>query len=149
MNGPRALLAAAALLVACAEGDGSRTGRTAETRDTPAVAASPAPVPADSGAADRVAAHGTEPFWAVSIDASGVAYRTPEDTAGVRFPPARRRTAGNIVAYRSERATGEPRSIEVRLRSGPCSNGMSEIQYPLTAEVHLMGDTLRGCAERR
>ncbi|MBI1723895.1 MAG: hypothetical protein HYR48_08315 [Gemmatimonadetes bacterium] len=149
MNCGRALLAAALLFVACAVGDGSRTGRTAETADTSAVAASPAPVPPVTGAADRVAAHGTEPFWAVSIDASGVVYRTPEDTAGVRFPPAGRRTAGDIVAYRSERATGEPRSIEVRLGPGACSNGMSEIRYPLTAEVHLMGDTLHGCAERR
>ena len=37
--------------------------------------------------AEPLRALGTEPFWSLDIDSTGLRFRTPEDTSGMRFPP--------------------------------------------------------------
>ena len=36
--------------------------------------------------------------------------------------------------------------MTVTLYVSECSDGMSDLRYPMTAEVALAGETLRGCA---
>ena len=113
---------------------------------SPAVAASRPAIPETTGAKPSVVAHGTEPFWGVTVADSGIVYASPE-VEGIVFPPAAPQTEGDETVYRSQRAGAEPRRIEVRLRARPCNNGMAERDFPVTAVVTLGDLRLTGCAE--
>src|ERR1044071_4582609 len=117
-----------------------------------AVDCSPRDVPsADTGhaAPPRAAfagafrALGTEPFWNLDIDSAGMRFRTPEDTAGIRFPAIVPRITGDTMHWQS------PAAIDVRLWPSRCSDGMSDREWAYTAIVRVNGTTYRGCAERR
>ena|SRR5688572_22211389 len=116
----------------------------------PSADSSAVAVTADSASvstAEPLRALGTEPFWALDIDSSGLRFTTPEDTSGTRFPPnAPSPIAGDTLVWMAET---EMTAIHVRIWRESCSDGMSDRTYPYTAIVRVSGTTYRGCADRR
>lgn len=111
----------------------------------PADAPAPAPAPAAALPAafqGDLDAHGTEPFWAVKIREGQIEFSTPE--ANIAFPNKGGVVDGGKAVWES--ADG-PRPIKVTLsEQAGCSDGMSDLTYPLAAEVVLGGTTYKGCA---
>ncbi|WP_312166612.1 hypothetical protein [Phenylobacterium sp.] len=115
---------------------------------------SPAQPPADAPAAPVAAAelpdafqgdldaHGTEPFWSVKVREAQIEFSTPD--ANIAFPNRGGRVEGGQVVWES---TEGARPIKVTLsEQAGCSDGMSDLTYPLAAEVALGGTTYKGCA---
>lgn len=138
-----ALIAAAALLAACQP----------QTPD-----GEPAPPPADAPPATRAAppsnvsdfsqpmtARGTEPFWAVRIEGTRFTLLRPGQPEKVFEAPGAQIRPGH-AAWEAKAADGEV--MKVALFVSECSDGMSDLRYPMTAEVALTTETLRGCAAK-
>ena len=106
--------------------------------------AAPAAAVANTSAASFRAA-GTEPFWALEITAGRLVFRTPEDTAGIRFPHAARTTLGDTLRWTDAQGA---RSIEARVWAGQCSDGMSDRAWTHRAVVRVDTLTYRGCADQ-
>lgn len=93
-----------------------------------------------------ITARGTEPFWALHIT-DGTRFRLtrpdqPDLTAeapGAAVEPGR-------AAWVAQ--TSDGRQMTVALYRSPCSDGMSDIRYPMTAEVVLPDERLSGCAAK-
>lgn len=89
------------------------------------------------------ALNGTEPFWGGSVTGTGIRYMTPENQFGdeveteVAYAPGRETYSGRL--------RGRP--FVLTLSAGPCSNGMSDHRYAFTAELQVLGETRRGCAD--
>ncbi len=96
--------------------------------------------------AEPLRALGTEPFWALDVDSTGLRFITPDDTSGIRFPAIEPTVVADTVVWsgQTERAT-----LELRLWSEKCSDGMSDREYRYAARVIVGGTTYRGCADRR
>jgi uncharacterized membrane protein len=107
-------------------------------------AASASPIQAESMTLSGVALDkplrilGTEPFWAITTDDNDVLLERP-DAAPQHFTPSGFHVTGNQAELRST-------TLSIVLTPGPCSDGMSDRQYPLTAEVRLDDKVLKGCA---
>ena len=87
---------------------------------------------------------GTEPFWAARTNGRCVSYSHPENPDGTRVWTRYTNEADADVW------TGalDGQIFELRIRREPgCSDGMSDRQYPLAAEVMMHGELRRGCAE--
>ncbi|MFA5599619.1 MAG: hypothetical protein WCY15_04395 [Phenylobacterium sp.] len=136
-----ALLALAALtLAAC--------GRPAPE---PVTQPGPAPAPTaetpqvPAGLTGGVEGRGTEPFWAVTVKDGRLTLERPDHpplTAAVG--PAR--LQDGAVVWDTP-AVNPP--IRVAAREAPgCSDGMSDLSYPLAVELTLDGETLKGCGAR-
>ncbi len=81
---------------------------------------------------------GTEPFWSLSISETDIVFERP-DAAPRHFNAGVFHANGDQAELRS----GELSTI---VTGKSCSDGMSDRQYPLTAEVRI-GDTVyKGCA---
>ena len=86
---------------------------------------------------------GTEPFWAIEMTPSGLKYTSADDPTGFSVPnPGPTMTAGR-AEWSGADANGK--TLKVVMTSGPCSDGMSDRTYPLTAEVDVGAEKLRGC----
>ena len=133
------MFALAVVLSAC----GERPARSADS-----TAAAPAATGNASVATNEtLRALGTEPFWALDIDSTGLRFTTPQDTAGMRVPPnAPSPVAGDTLVWMAE---SELAAIHVRIWPTQCSDGMSDRVYPWTAIVRVAGTTYQGCADRR
>jgi uncharacterized membrane protein len=90
-------------------------------------------------------AFGNEPFWSVTIDATGMHFVSPEDTVGMRFPPVDAMVMGDTLHWvaRSERG-----AIDVRIWPGACSDGMSDNTHSFASGVRLNDMMYIGCAEK-
>jgi uncharacterized membrane protein len=89
---------------------------------------------------------GNEPFWALHIDSTVIRYVTPEDTAGIRFPPVKPLQLGDTLRW----TTSNPQTIvEAWVVTGSCSDGMSDRTWTYRASVQVGSRKLQGCAERR
>ena len=86
---------------------------------------------------------GTEPCWALEINASGLRFRTPEDTAGARYPISPPARSGDTLQWH---ATLGGRSLDARLWPAACSDGMSDRIWTHRALVRVDSVTYRGCA---
>ncbi|GAP93629.1 COG3650 family protein [Leptolyngbya sp. NIES-2104] len=92
---------------------------------------------------------GTEPFWNVEINQSGITYGTPEPKKVV-FPyvaplNAEGRPADSVRVYRLKGMT----SGTLVIRKGACSDGMSDRKYDHSATM-ILGDTVKeGCAIKK
>ncbi|WP_269715257.1 COG3650 family protein [Caulobacter sp. NIBR2454] len=120
-----AVLAAAGLLSACQTASG-------QSEQAPAPLAVP----------DAVDALGTEPFWAVMVDADQIALTRPD------HPPATGPNSGptrTATFARWETKTGQGK-LKLTVTAGPCSDGMSDRTYPFSAQAVIAGRTLKGCA---
>lgn len=108
----------------------------------PATEAPPEPVVSDFSQPLR--ALGTEPFWAVDItDGTRFTLKRPDHPDAAFEAPGATITPGRAV-WAAQAADG--RTMAVTLFLSECSDGMSDRRYPMTAEVELNGETLRGCA---
>ncbi len=94
--------------------------------------------------ANRLRAVGTEPFWGARIEGRCVTYSTPEDQQGTRIwtaftgSPENGQWAGFLNDQR----------FVLRTRAQPgCSDGMSDIRYPISVTLTIGADRRRGCAE--
>ncbi|WP_313318994.1 hypothetical protein [Stenotrophomonas sp.] len=114
-------------------------------------AAAPAPAPmtakADSVLKDDfpqvLQASGTEPFWGVRVDGGKLDYTTPETQDAPRhFEGERTLNDGLLVVQGGE---GDA-AFRLTLEHAPCSDGMSDLSHPYTAEFVLGKDTFKGCA---
>lgn len=115
-------------------------------------ATAPAPV-APVAAAEEVAAKddfpvilqasGTEPFWGVRVDGAKLDYSTPETQASPQhFEGSRVLQDGLLVVQGGE---GKD-AFRLTLQRAECSDGMSDLKHPFTAEFVLGKDTFKGCA---
>lgn len=138
-----ALSAVAFLLAACSpEAPGG--GEAQPPADAPA----PAPAPAaDPGAAFKVdfSARGNEPFWRVDIKGTDITLSGPV----TETIPAPHVAANAGLAATGDAATWTAQAgttpVVVKMTKGDCSDGMSDLTYPYSAEVSWGGQTLKGC----
>jgi uncharacterized membrane protein len=103
---------------------------------------------AESSEAPRTAFRmaGTEPFWALDIDSTGLRFRSPDDTAGVHWPQPSSRVSEDTLHWAGRTARGE---IEASIWPGQCSDGMSDRVWSYTAAVRIDTTKYTGCAETR
>ena len=85
-----------------------------------------------------VSLNGTEPFWGITAKSDGITLTRP-DLGEKHYMPADFVVNGN-------RATLQTGELTITLAVATCSDGMSERRYPLTAEVHVGDEVLKGCA---
>jgi len=119
-----ALLATCATLSACAT-----TGPGAHS-------------PAADRIPERLQALGTEPFWNVTVDGSGLRYSTPVDQAGQAISAARQ--DGRSGSRWTGTVNGQP--FELSIAPGRCSDGMSDRVYSYSAVLRLGSSRHSGCA---
>ena len=89
---------------------------------------------------------GTEPFWALDIDSTGLRFRTPDDTSGVHWPPSSRVVTGDTSRWIAKTVRGK---IEARIWPAQCSDGMSDRTWEYAATVRVDTTSYTGCAESR
>jgi uncharacterized membrane protein len=115
----------------------------------------PAPPPADAPAlpaqpvnmdiSKPITAHGTEPFWGLTIDGKAFKLTRPDHPDVVAEAPGAAIAGGHAVWIAK---TPDGQQITVTLYASECSDGMSDLKYPMTAEVTLLNESLRGCAAK-
>jgi uncharacterized membrane protein len=86
---------------------------------------------------------GTEPFWALEINSTGLRFVTPDDTAGVHYPMSTPVSSGDTLRWH---ATTGGRTLEARVWPAACSDGMSDRTWTHRAVVQVDTVTYRGCA---
>jgi uncharacterized membrane protein len=118
----------------------------------------PAPPPADApraaeaSAASRVSdfsqpmtAHGNEPFWSLTIDGTHLKLTRPDHPELAFEAPGAAIQPGRAI-WVAKAADGQ--QVTATFYVSECSDGMSDLKYPMTAEVILLNETLRGCASK-
>jgi uncharacterized membrane protein len=113
-------------------------------------AAAPTAPPAQAQVSDfsqPMTARGNEPFWALTIEGTRFSLSRPDRPDAVYEAPGARISPG-VATWAAKAADG--RTLKVTLYMSACSDGMSDLQYPMTAEVELAtdGEVLRGCAAK-
>ena len=86
---------------------------------------------------------GNEPGWFLEIDQEKwmrLLYAYGERTATTPVPMPT--VDAGVTRFQ---ATGGGHALDVRISDGPCSDGMSDEQYPLSVSVTIDGTALRGC----
>lgn len=86
---------------------------------------------------------GNEPFWAITVTPATLDYSgvdRPQETAANPGPQLSTAVATWTVT------TSLNNALVIVLTPGPCSDGMSETVYPVSATVIRPGETLTGCA---
>jgi len=143
----RLIVGMISLVALCGCGDRTTSQSRDETTTRDSVAARK-PLSATIGT--RIVALGNEPFWNVRVTAREILYTDPERLDGYRFPPVDAVEDGGTRVYRTRRnvPTGEagPRTLELRIQTGTCSDGMSDRVYPMTAALKIGDETRTGCA---
>jgi uncharacterized membrane protein len=92
---------------------------------------------------EPVTAVGTEPFWDVTLTGRAVAWSDPETEGRTGRVGKPRLSPGKAVWKGQVSGHG---AFTMTLTAGPCSDGMSDFIYPLTAKVKTSELTLNGCA---
>ena len=131
------------ILVACQPQDPTGAPAAAPA-DAPAP--KPATAPMTSDFSQPMTAIGTEPFWSVTLYGTRLNLSRPGEPDLVAHAPGAEIRPGQA----SWTATsGDGQRLAVTLYVSPCSDGMSERTYPMTAEVTLdSAPALRGCATK-
>ena len=133
----------ALLLAACAGGEAPASADATPATTSAPTDAAPELVE-DSGPRD-FRAFGTEPFWNVDVTGDTLLFTTPEDQAGQALAGTRSAFAKGVEI--SGTHAGKP--FVLVIRSGECSDGMSDNTYAMDAEFDIHGQSLKGCAELR
>lgn len=89
---------------------------------------------------------GTEPFWGVDIEFDELVFSGVDRPEARMANPAPSFQDGNFVI--AARDT-DGQTFTLTMREVQCSDGMSDRVYPLEAEVHYKGETLKGCANSK
>lgn len=87
---------------------------------------------------------GTEPFWALTLTDGQVTLEGP-DKEPTTWPRHIFLISENYEDG-SERAELLTNELTLILSDEPCSDGMSDRKYPLTAEATIGDEVLKGCA---
>lgn len=138
-------LAGLALLTLCACQPQAPDGDPAPP---PADAPPAAEVPAPATVMDiskPITARGTEPFWALTIDGTTLKLTRPDHADLVAQAPGAAIDGGRAV-WIAKGSGGE--QLTVTLYASACSDGMSDLKYPMSAEVAVVNETLQGCAAK-
>lgn len=90
-----------------------------------------------------ILARGTEPFWALKMEGTTFTLQRPDHADVVFHAPGAQISPGKGVW---PAASADGQKLTVSLFVTECSDGMSDRRYPMTAELELAGQTLRGCA---
>jgi uncharacterized membrane protein len=86
---------------------------------------------------------GTEPFWTVKAGSTALEFTTPETVSQpMQWIGGRELLDGMLVMRGGEGERAYRLSVEV----ASCSDGMSDLEYPYTAEFVLGTQTYKGCA---
>lgn len=114
--------------------------------DAGASAHEAATVQGDAGMATfpvNLQAAGVEPFWGVEVDVATLTCTTPET-----MDAPRRLQATRSIDAEGLHLAGEDGGMPFRLdvRREPCSDGMSDREYPFSVSWLLDGKTAKGCA---
>ncbi|HEX7884795.1 MAG TPA: hypothetical protein VF474_02360 [Phenylobacterium sp.] len=128
-------LATLALLLLCA-----CQPRGADQSAAPPAAAAPATV---IDVSRPITARGTEPFWALTIDGTAFRLIRPGRPDLIAEAPGAAISNGRAI-WIAKAADGQQMTVTLYL--GDCSDGMSDIGYPMSAEVALLNEAFRGCA---
>ncbi|MGV8960860.1 MAG: COG3650 family protein [Stenotrophomonas sp.] len=86
---------------------------------------------------------GTEPFWGVRVEGDVLEFTTPETLDAPRRLQAPRRLDAQGLHFNGD-ADGQVFALEIQHK--PCSDGMSDLMHPYTAEFVLGEQTFKGCA---
>lgn len=144
-----ALSASLAALLAAACQPQDPDGQAAQPpADASAATVQATPV-ATSGGMDisqPLSARGTEPFWAIEITGGTTFKLSRPDQPDLVAEAAGAAMSPGGATWVAKGAKGE--QMTVTLRMGECSDGMSDLKYPMTAEVVLVNETLKGCAAK-
>ena len=132
-------LAAAVALVAC------EPKRAAEPPAPAAPGSAQPAAPRISDFSQPMTARGNEPFWALSIVGATLTLTRPDHADLVAQAPGAAIRPGQAT-WIAKAADGQ--TLKVNLYVSPCSDGMSDLSYPMNAEVELASETLRGCAAK-
>ena len=139
------LLAAASALALTACKPAADAGKADDAAATPtAPAATPSdPVLNNIDLTQDLRAVGTEPFWAVEMTKAGLTFSGPDrpNSTAPNTGPAVHEGEASWTG-----TTADGKALKVTLTAGPCSDGMSEREYPLKAKVELGDEMFRGCA---
>jgi uncharacterized membrane protein len=108
-------------------------------------AAAPKPAASVSDFGQHMTAHGTEPFWALTIDGARLVLSRPDQPDLVATAPGAAITPGRAI-WVAHAADGE--QLTVTLYMSDCSDGMSDLKYPMTAEVAVLNQTYNGCGSK-
>lgn len=115
-----------------------------DSTGTKAPAPADAPVIVTSDFSQPMTALGTEPFWSVKVEGTRFTLSRPGEPDLVAEAPGAAIRPGQ--AQWAARAV-DGRTLAVALYVSPCSDGMSDRSYPMTAEVVLDGSPpMNGCA---
>ena len=136
-------IAAAAILVSACQPQAPDGSPAQPPADAPAAATTPATAPelpdAFKGDLDLL---GTEPFWGVQIRETQISFSSPEPSDAAAGPNKGGVMQGDKAVWDS--LLGD-KPLKITLSQAECSDGMSDMTYPLTAEVVLGGTTYKGC----
>ena len=152
---PRPCLLPLALLLAgaasCDEPTPVASGHptTLPNRDPVVQVPAPTPPPLPPSATqglvlpDRFIALGTEPFWSARVAGDRLTYSNLDDASGRTIAVIRRRK-GSVLEIAG---TLEGRDLRLEVTRGPCSDGMSDMVYPLSVTRSIAGAVEKGCAK--
>lgn len=124
-------------LAACKPSPPSPRGASEPTIAEPAAAAASAEFPR----ALQVA--GVEPFWGVKVEGAALTYTTPETMDQPRLLQGQREQHGDVLSVRGGEGDG---AFTLSIHRGPCSDGMSDLSHPFSAEFVLGKERFKGCA---
>lgn len=114
----------------------------------------PATPPADAPATPAIAvmdiskpitARGTEPFWGLVIDGKVLRLTRPDKPDLIAEAPGAAIADGRATWIAK---TTDGQQMTVTLYASNCSDGMSDLKYPMSAEVVMLNEALRGCAAK-
>lgn len=85
---------------------------------------------------------GTEPFWNVKVEASGITFLLMGEEA-VAYPYKAARKQGAARVYET---SAQGSRLKLSITEEGCSDGMSDTHYPFKVTVEKDGTTYQGCA---
>lgn len=92
---------------------------------------------------------GNEPFWSITVTATGLTYTTPDYKQGIRFPSVAPEVSGTTLRWVAITAPPEAHTLDVTVEARPCQDTMADKTWTHTAKVIFDGTRLTGCGEQR
>ncbi|MDT0576740.1 hypothetical protein RM533_11190 [Croceicoccus sp. F390] len=92
---------------------------------------------------DGFRAVGTEPFWAVHVADGKLRYTTPQDQEGVLVEVHH---TADLAGEAGLAGTMDGRTLRLVGKAEPCSDGMSDREYPFSVILELGEEQFKGCA---
>ena len=144
---PLLALAPFALILAACQPQAPDGAAAPAPADAPAKMITPAPEShaRNMDLSQPIRAVGTEPFWAVEIDGTKLTLKRPGEPDKLFEAPGAQITPGQ-ARWQAKAADGQ--LLSVSLFVSDCSDGMSDLRYPMSAEVTILDKTQHGCAAK-